>query len=342
MVYNQNIIKCFIIVIVLSLYNCTSIQISNPKKNSIIAIESKDANCSESFRKKQFYLLFGTVPLNKVKQEEMFPDEKATYQIVEEATWVDFLISGMGGQLISLSSKTFQVKKCDGASLAKYNSELNAPIEEKNKKLEENLIKEYELKVSALNQDRIQFEKDKEALIKTEVEKISANRLSEIKDKQKPDPSIIPDNDKQEKFKELDQKKNDEVDKKKWEEEKESDLRKKLEQEYTNKSKIFQKEYAQKKETEYKQLLREKSEEIESDYFKKKEREVTISLEKYIASNKSSDTNSEFATLYLKKGTIVQGKIVKFESDFLNIEKNGEQKRYFIKEILKVVLPKRR
>jgi len=230
----------------------------------------------------------------------MFPDEKASYQISEEATWVDFMISALGGQLISLSSKTIIVKKCDGSSIARLEKESDASLEEKKKLFEDKFAKDSSEKLEALNQERSKFEKEKESLILAAVEKKKAEFEMEYAAKR----NSALDEIVQKRMAEIDAQQKFPLSKDtlssngKTEGEISSILRKELESDYLKKSKTFEQEYAAKKNKELKRVLLERSEEIEKEFYKKKEREATLAIEKYLAKHQ---TNGEVVRVVLPK-----------------------------------------
>ncbi len=58
---------------------------------------------------RQWYILFGAIPLNDVNAQEMAGDTQ-NYEIQTEQSFIDILIGGVAG-MVTISSRTVTVKK---------------------------------------------------------------------------------------------------------------------------------------------------------------------------------------------------------------------------------------
>ncbi len=326
--------------------DCTSHQILAPN-NALVTIASEKSNCVEAFKKKQFFLLFGLIPLNKVTPSESIDTQESAYRFTHKATWSDVIITIFGAPSITLTAKTFIAEKCNSELIADYRKEFESKIVSNVKKAEETHLAELLKLREDIKNQKEKFEKDKESIIAVEIEKkklefekeyekkknlhldtIVKKRLEEIElqklaFKQK----IVQDREVSNSF-----------DKK----EIENQLRIQLEKEFQNKLESLKLEIKKRLEKDSEESIAKRLKDVETEFYKKKEKEVTLSLEKYFKTHPSLPEDPELATLILKKGKILHGKLIKFEADFVSIEQKGEVKKYFIREIVKVIFPKKK
>lgn len=60
----------------------------------------------------QWYLFWGSYPINKMDEKEFFPSKAKSYKFALKTTWLDGLISTLGGISISVTRKTWVISEC--------------------------------------------------------------------------------------------------------------------------------------------------------------------------------------------------------------------------------------
>lgn len=105
-------------------YSCTTLEFSsvrggeslkitpNSQKESNV-VEGVPANCKQNSKKYQWYVLFGSVPINKVDYSELLPDSNRNYKVTLRTSWVDGILSTILGIAASVTRKTIEVDSCD-------------------------------------------------------------------------------------------------------------------------------------------------------------------------------------------------------------------------------------
>ncbi len=105
------------------LYSCTSLELNsvrggdtpkpilNSQKNFDISGHSS-SNCKSNGKRYQWYVLFGSVPINKVNYSEILPDQNRTYRVILKTTWLDGILSTFLGIAASVTRKTIDVESC--------------------------------------------------------------------------------------------------------------------------------------------------------------------------------------------------------------------------------------
>ena len=79
--------------------------------NKVVTLAGPDATCSSIADKKQWFILFGTFPINKVKSAEIFKDE-GQYRVYLKPTGLDIFASIVLGILTSVTVKTVYIETC--------------------------------------------------------------------------------------------------------------------------------------------------------------------------------------------------------------------------------------
>lgn len=114
----------FFILIPFLFYSCTTLELnsvkggeslnltSNSQKESNVN-ESVPANCKPTAKKYQWYILFGSVPINKIDTVELLPDSNRNYRVILRTSWLDGILSTFLGIAASITRKTIDVENCD-------------------------------------------------------------------------------------------------------------------------------------------------------------------------------------------------------------------------------------
>lgn len=76
-----------------------------------ISLASSNAECSQLKEIKQWYILFGSVPINEIKTDEIFSDS-GQYRVYAKATLADSIISVVFGLTTSFTRKTIFIESC--------------------------------------------------------------------------------------------------------------------------------------------------------------------------------------------------------------------------------------
>ena len=102
--------------------NCTTLALQNPQPDAALLLDTSAAECTEDSNHKQWYLLYGAVPLNRVEPEAVFSQKAESYRLRLETTAAEAAISIPGGFFLSLTRNTLVVEKC-APSVKVYNAE---------------------------------------------------------------------------------------------------------------------------------------------------------------------------------------------------------------------------
>lgn len=118
--------------IVLIAINCSSLEpkfeVKNPHPKKPILIEHDEASCeANGTRFVQWTALFSAIriyPQEPYEATEMFPEDDASYKIVQKSTWDDIVVSFFLGYIATISKRSLFVYKCkpkllDGMCLEK-------------------------------------------------------------------------------------------------------------------------------------------------------------------------------------------------------------------------------
>lgn len=97
---------------------CATLEIQSPFQGRAIALADATANCTESARFGQWYLLFGVAPVIRTHPDELFPAPDSAYRVRTEYDWLDAAVSLIGGSFLSLHKNTLVVERCAGHSPA--------------------------------------------------------------------------------------------------------------------------------------------------------------------------------------------------------------------------------
>ncbi len=104
--------------------------------DKVIALAGPDAVCASVADKKQWFILFGTFPLNKVKSAEIFKDD-GQYRVYLKPTGLDIFTSIFLGILTSVTVKTVYIETCQTEPIYLLNeNEVNTLIHKKNEEPE--------------------------------------------------------------------------------------------------------------------------------------------------------------------------------------------------------------
>ncbi|EMJ95703.1 LIC_13076 family protein [Leptospira alstonii] len=150
----------FFTLILFFLYSCTTLELSSVRggdsakstldsqKNSNVSSSS----CKSNGKKHQWYVLFGSVPINKVDVSEILPDPNRTYRLILKTTWLDAILSTFLGIAASVTRKTIDVESCDSKDVASAKVPVSTPSEKPERevskvdtaKIKEDFIKQNE------------------------------------------------------------------------------------------------------------------------------------------------------------------------------------------------------
>lgn len=87
-----------------------------------ITLAGPDAECTPFNQQKQWFILFGTIPLTKPKAGDLFAED-ASYRVYMKATGIDIFGSITLGILSSVTVKTLFVEKCNSPKPAQVDPE---------------------------------------------------------------------------------------------------------------------------------------------------------------------------------------------------------------------------
>src|SRR3990167_9146976 len=91
--------------------SCYTVSIVSPK-GSNISIASTSDICSDKDSVKNWYVLWGLVPLNRRATSELMGEKSGKVKIETKMKFVDFLISAILGTFTSVVATTTEIKSC--------------------------------------------------------------------------------------------------------------------------------------------------------------------------------------------------------------------------------------
>lgn len=83
----------------------------SPAEGGRLVLGAAASPCKTESSYGQWHLLFGAVPLNRVNLSYANPAQ--TYRIMEERSWLDSVITVVGGAVLTLTRKTVRVEVCE-------------------------------------------------------------------------------------------------------------------------------------------------------------------------------------------------------------------------------------
>ncbi|XDD51030.1 hypothetical protein AB3N59_04415 [Leptospira sp. WS92.C1] len=167
----------FFALILFFISSCTSLEFNSVKggsaANSQIKTESNSKensslNCQSGGKNVQWYFLFGSLPINRLRNSEIFPDANKTYRVRIQTTWLDGILSTLLGIAISVTRKTVDVEICDplDTNFEKKSSSFKQSEPELSKaefsKLKEEFVKQNEKQWKEEFQERFFAQKNEE------------------------------------------------------------------------------------------------------------------------------------------------------------------------------------
>nr|WP_232371778.1 Bor family protein [Leptospira ainazelensis] len=134
------------------------------KKDSEVVPDSSP--CKFVLKQTQWYLLFGSFPINRVESAQILPDSNQVYKVTLKTSWLDGLLSVVLGIAASVTRKTIEVESCDGKEFTPTKN-LSLPIEKSEAKIEnpkwkEEFLKQNEKQWKDEVQERFLSEKEEE------------------------------------------------------------------------------------------------------------------------------------------------------------------------------------
>ncbi|WP_061245283.1 LIC_13076 family protein [Leptospira noguchii] len=158
----------FFTLILFFLYSCTSLELGSVRVGQFTTDSQKNSNvngCKSIGKKYQWYVLFGSIPINKVNYSEIMPDQNRTYRVSLKTTWLDGILSTLLGIAASVTRKTIDAESCDPKEIvsSKVVPVSNPPIEKQEKevskidmaKIKEDYIRQNERQWKEELQERI-------------------------------------------------------------------------------------------------------------------------------------------------------------------------------------------
>ncbi len=158
----------FFTLILFFLYSCTSLELGSVRVGQFTTDSQKNSNvngCKSIGKKYQWYVLFGSIPINKVNYSEIMPDQNRTYRVSLKTTWLDGILSTLLGIAASVTRKTIDAESCDPKEIvsSKVVPVSNPPIEKPEKevskidmaKIKEDYIRQNERQWKEELQERI-------------------------------------------------------------------------------------------------------------------------------------------------------------------------------------------
>lgn len=136
-------------------YSCTTLDLGSVKGGESLKITSDSqkesnanegvpANCKPSTKKYQWYVLFGSIPINKIDSTELLPDSNRNYRVTLRTSWLDGILSTFLGIAASVTRKTIDVETCDLRDVSSVRNSTSNGMEktEKESKVDTAKIKE--------------------------------------------------------------------------------------------------------------------------------------------------------------------------------------------------------
>lgn len=130
----------FFALILFFLYSCTSLELGSVRGGQFTTDPQKNSNldgCKSIGKKHQWYVLFGSIPINKINYSEIIPDQNRTYRVSLKTTWLDGILSTFLGVAASVTRKTIDAESCDPKEIAssKVLPVSNPPTEKQEKEV---------------------------------------------------------------------------------------------------------------------------------------------------------------------------------------------------------------
>ena len=101
------------LILFLLINHCTTHRFQSPYADHAIMLEGWEKKCNGERIYPQWYLFWGSYPINKLDEKELFPAKNKSYKLFQKTTWLDGAISALGGSTISLTRKTWIVEDCN-------------------------------------------------------------------------------------------------------------------------------------------------------------------------------------------------------------------------------------
>jgi|JI8StandDraft_1071087.scaffolds.fasta_scaffold36266_5 hypothetical protein len=103
---------------------CTSLEFHNPQKGVELNLAAREAECKEPIEFRHWTFLYGTIPIRflNTNPEDMIVGKNI--RIKEKSTWLDFVISILGGFSTSITTRTIMIENCDVVNIEKPREEV--------------------------------------------------------------------------------------------------------------------------------------------------------------------------------------------------------------------------
>ncbi len=108
--------KIILFIFLFLFQNCITHRFQSPYADQAILLEGWEKKCNGERNYSQWYLFWGAYPINKMDEKELFPSKSKSYRLSQNTTWVDGLVSALGGMTLSLTRKTWIVEDCNQAA----------------------------------------------------------------------------------------------------------------------------------------------------------------------------------------------------------------------------------
>lgn len=162
------------LLIIFLVFNCASFNLTAIKgtENHRFASQVSGAgkeeftNCKVVGNTTQWYVLFGSFPINRIQSSEILPKPNQTYRVTLKTTWLDGISSLILGIAASITRKTIFVEICDSKEII-FIKNSSAGVEKNDGKIDpskwkEEFIKENEKQWKEEFQERFYSEKTSE------------------------------------------------------------------------------------------------------------------------------------------------------------------------------------
>lgn len=144
----------------------TSFHLGSPKSELSIQLATYDTDCTAMAEFTQYYILFGSFPINKPKLNELLTKDVKAIRVSMKTTYVDLAFSVLLGFFSTATRKTMIIESCDIDGLRVYSDkEINLIKENAIQEAESNLelkIKQNKLEIERVNSDLDGIETKKE------------------------------------------------------------------------------------------------------------------------------------------------------------------------------------
>lgn|GEM_PF-2162448 len=103
---------------------CTSLEFHNPQKGVELNLAAREAECKEPTEFRHWTFLYGTIPIRflNTNPEDMIAGKNI--RIKEKSTWLDFVMSILGGFATSITTRTIMIENCDTVNIEKPREEV--------------------------------------------------------------------------------------------------------------------------------------------------------------------------------------------------------------------------